>query len=96
MKTKIIEIIIKAINDINIELNSDKLKNSDQSTTLYGSEGNLDSISLVMLISDVEEKVSNTFNKNIVLADERAMSQKYSPFKSVESLADYITELLNE
>jgi len=29
-----------------------------------------------------------------VLADERALSQKHSPFRSVGSLADYVSELV--
>ena len=41
-------------------------------------------------------KISEKFNKEIILADEKAMSQERSPFLSVKSLADYIEKLLNE
>jgi hypothetical protein len=32
----------------------------------------------------------------LVLADERAMSQRHNPFRDVRSLADYVMERLNE
>ena len=51
---------------------------------------------LVYLITDIEEKISDEFSKHIVLADEKAMSQKTSPFRDVETLAKYIQNILEE
>ena len=65
-------------------------------TRLYGVKSALDSIHLVTLIADVEEKIAEEFGKDIILTDERAMSQTRSPFGRVETLANYIEELLNK
>ena len=35
-------------------------------------------------------------NFSISIADEKAMSQKYSPFRSVDTLANYVMGLVNE
>jgi len=48
------------------------------------------------LITDLEERISDEFDKDITLADEKAMSQRNSPFRSVESLTNYISKLLEE
>jgi hypothetical protein len=40
----------------------------------------------------VEERLQKCVGKAVVLADERAMSQRNSPFASVASLADYIAK----
>ena len=40
------------------------------------------------------EKLSERLGKDIILADERAMSQARSPFRRVSSLVDYIEVLL--
>jgi hypothetical protein len=40
--------------------------------------------------------VADDLGKAIVLADERAMSQKRSPFATAGTLADYIELLLSE
>ena len=72
-----------------------RLKKSIE-TYLYGRKSNLDSLGLVNLIVAVEEKISDEFQALLTLADERAMSQKRSPFKTIGTLAEYISTLLEE
>jgi acyl carrier protein len=93
MKTKILEIIYQAIDDVNFQ--NDLAIKKEPETKLFGSQGTIDSLGLVNLIVSVEEGVNTEFETSITLADEKAMSQKNSPFKSIQSLADYIYELLN-
>jgi hypothetical protein len=50
----------------------------------------------VNLIVLVEEKTADTFGKSVTIADEKAMSQKNSPFRTVQNLADYLFSLLKE
>ena len=69
---------------------------AEKSTQLFGHRGVLDSLTLVNLIVVTEQKVQEALNIVITLADERAMSQKNSPFKSVESLANYLVLLVKE
>ena len=93
---RIENIIIETLKEYNQEKESTKLHNPTSKTRLYGEESIFDSMGLVYLITDIEEKISDEFSKNIVLADEKAMSQKTSPFKDVETLAKYIQNLLEE
>src|SRR5438067_2295929 len=62
---------------------------------LFGPDSPLDSLGLVMLLLDVEEAL-RAKGHDVVLSDERAVSQKRSPFRSVRSLVDYIGVLLRE
>ena len=96
MQEKIEKIIIDVLLELNEELESNELQNPTQETKLYGSNGALDSLALVSFITDLEERVSDAFDKDIVLADEKAMSQRTSPFRSVKSLTIYIQKLLEE
>ncbi len=96
MKGKIEKLIINALVDYNEELENPAYGNPDEKTRLYSSEGGMDSIALVGFIADLEERLAVEFNKDIILADERAMSQKRSPFLSVQLLANYIENLLLE
>lgn len=93
---RIENIIIESLKEYNQELESLELNNPTNKTRLYGEKSVLDSMGLVYLITDIEEKISDKFSKNIVLADEKAMSQKTSPFRDVESLTKYIQNLLEE
>jgi acyl carrier protein len=96
MKNRIEIIIIETLNEINEELENENLNNPTSETKLYGGSGALDSLALVSLITDLEERISDEFEKDIILADEKAMSQKTSPFRNVETLTNYIQKLLEE
>ncbi|PAF48857.1 hypothetical protein BKH41_04305 [Helicobacter sp. 12S02232-10] len=96
MKTKIQNLICKSLQNLSDELENDALKNPDASTKIYGGGGNLDSLALVSFISDLEESISDTLGIDITLADERAMSRRNSPFKDVQSLNEYILELISQ
>jgi acyl carrier protein len=94
MKEKITEVIYQCVDEINEGLKK-KIEKKPESI-LFGKEGNLDSLGLVNLIVSIEEKINDTFGKTITLADERAMSQKHSPFKTIGTLSEYIGKLLSE
>ncbi len=87
-KSEITAIIFECIDDINQQekLNIPK----DTKALLFGRGGHLDSLGLVNLIVAVEEKVNEKYDTAISLVDEKAMSQKSSPFMNVESLVNYI------
>lgn len=63
---------------------------------MFGRDSPLDSTALVSLLVDVEQQVNEACNTRIVIADDRAMSQKHSPFRTIGSLAEYIDLLLSE
>ncbi len=94
MEARIEKIIIETLKELNEELENEAFLNPNSKTKLYGGNGAMDSLALVSFIADLEDKVSDEFEKDIVLADEKAMSVKTSPFRNVESLSSYIKELL--
>ena len=71
-------------------------KNPTADHNIYGSEGLLDSMGLVNLVVALEERIQDEYDVPITIADERAMSQNNSPFRTVGSLAEYIEDLLLE
>ena len=94
MQEKIEKIIIDTLKDLNEELENEAFLNPNSKTKLYGGDGAMDSLALVSFIADLEDKISDEFEKDIILADEKAMSAKTSPFRNIESLTSYIKSLL--
>ena len=92
MDEKIEKIIIDTLIEFNEELENNLLNNPTKKTKLYGVT--LDSLALVSFITDLEENISDEFDVEIVLADEKAMSATTSPFRDVNSLSSYIKLLL--
>lgn len=65
-------------------------------TPLLGAGRVVDSIGLVTLLVDVENRVADQLGHSLSLMDDRAMSQSRSPFRSVGSLAEYLQTLVQE
>ena len=96
MREKIIEVILQSFYYVKDEHPDARLLDPPEKTPLFGQRGFLDSMGLVNLIVDVEERISDNLHVDIVLVDERAMSRKVSPFLSIGSLARYIEHLIVE
>jgi acyl carrier protein len=62
---------------------------------IFGPDSPLDSLGLVGLMLDIEEGLQ-AIGCEVVLSDERAVSQKRSPFRSVQSLVSYVGTLARE
>lgn len=92
----ILSLIQRAIKDFNDQRPADEQLLDASDSILFGREGKLDSLGLVNLILAVEERLASELDVTITLADERAMSRKGSPFRTVQSLADYVAERLKE
>ena len=85
-------IISDAIIELNEELDYDHLRAPSASTPIFDGEDSLDSLSLVSLIVDIEARVEDNFSTEVVLASEKAMSMKNSPYRSVASLTEFVLQ----
>jgi acyl carrier protein len=89
-------ILYLSIDEVNQQLLEEQRINKEIDTILIGGNAMVDSMALINLIVAVEEKVSEKFQVNIILVDERAMSEEMSPFKTVGSFINYVSVLLEE
>src|SRR5216117_2107831 len=92
----ILAAIYRAVDWINGEMPPDRQLIKAPDTRLLGAESLLDSMHLVSLIIAIEREVEDAFGVALTLADERALSMKESPFRSIQSLADYIGILIRD
>jgi acyl carrier protein len=89
MRTTVAEIVLQAIHSINSARPLDRQLSLDPQAPLFGNGSTLDSLGLVALVIDVEDGLRE---RGIVvdLTSTHAMSRSRSPFRSAESLIDYI------
>ena len=88
------KLIFEGIKDYNTQVNKKNQLPISIELELFSENGVLDSLGLVNLIMSIEEQFEDYLDISIVIADEKAMSQKNSPFKSVQSMADYLSKEL--
>lgn len=92
VKKVIFEVIEKENEILTKEKKIEKLLNFE----LYGGKGKLDSLDLVNFIVGIEQEIEDNFKITLSLTDDKAMSEKTSPFKTIETLIDYITKQLSK
>ncbi len=93
---KFIQAIFVTIDEVNEQLPEEQRLTKSIDTVLFGESGKLDSLGLVNLIVATEQRLEELFEVSLTLADEKAISQKNSPFRTVGTLAEYISKLMEE
>jgi len=95
MKEKIQEIVFNCTKEF-FENSDYELNTSiNNKFRLIGDSSPLDSMGLVSLIVEIEEAINDDFDVELVLASEKAMSARTSPFINLEKLILFIEEELN-
>jgi acyl carrier protein len=91
----VVEIILDAMRQLNLARLPDEQLEVNEHAIIFGPGSCLDSLGLVALVLDVEDALSD-LGVQVALSDERAMSQKRSPFRTVPDLASYIESLQDD
>jgi acyl carrier protein len=87
-------IVTQAIDELNLQRATDQQLSSDPDAPLFGAAGRLDSLGLVLLISEVENRLEEAFGQRINLADEELLARDESPFASAGALRQYLATIL--
>lgn len=95
-RSTILGIVLGQVNLLVDTLPDDQKFVISENTILFGRDSNIDSLSLVSLIVDLESYFLDEHNLEISLTDDRAMTREISPFNTVANLTDYLTEIVNE
>ena len=93
MKEKIKSLVIASLNELK-EMNDLDFELTDE-TILLGEDSVMDSFDFVSFVSILEEKIADETGKTVSVVSEKAFSKKYSPFKTVDRITDYVMELMD-
>ncbi len=96
VRAHVTRLVVECLKDVLTQEERETTAPVDESAHLIGRTSLLDSLGLVKLIVDVEQRLQAEHGISVTLADERAMSQKNSPFRTVSALTDYICLLAAE
>lgn len=92
-RSRVLEIISEVIGDVNGTPLSSPI---DEDIKLIGDRSILDSLGLVSVILDVEQRVNEQGGDRFTIDHDRAMSRPVSPFLTIGSFADYVLDILDE
>jgi len=89
-KEQVLRLVLSTVREEADEIGYDELRAPTAETPLFGGDAGVDSLSLVRLVAAVERAAQVQFGKNVVLADEKAMSMRNSPFRTAGALAELL------
>ena len=88
------QLIMEALNELNDEFPDDEKIIINSDAILFGKDSQIDSLSLVSLIVSIESKLCSILDRDLSLTDDRAMTRLESPFLNVQTLKNYILEIV--
>jgi len=95
-REQVLKIIIENVKNLVETYPENQRFNVDENTILFGLNSEIDSLSLVSVIVDLETEFYDSFNIEMSLTDDRAMTREVSPYDNISVLANYIVELVAE
>ena len=94
-RTLALEIVLSALKDA-VDQNGGDTSGVTDETVIVGPGAVIDSIGVVSLIVDIEQRLEMDHQVSVTLANDRAMSQRNSPFRTAAVLADHILTTVRE
>jgi acyl carrier protein len=85
----IVQLIVETVDGYRVAMSGEHEELTAE-TCLFGPSGLLDSLGLVSVLVELEQKVSDASGRPVSLMDDKAMSETSSPFRTIRSLADYL------
>jgi hypothetical protein len=94
MKEQVLAFVIDAARNLVAEQGIELTEELNENTRLFGQNGLLDTLALVSLVITVEEGIEQKFGVRVEIADDKALSQKHSPYRTIGTLAAYAAQEL--
>jgi acyl carrier protein len=94
MTEELTKLIVDATRELSAEQGIEIKQPLGPDTRLFGEGGLLDSMALVSLVIAIEQAVEEKYDTNVALADEKALSQRSSPYRTIGTLVAYAQQEL--
>lgn len=87
---KILDIIYSAIEEVNRQQPPEYTLKKEKDEFLISDKSSIDSLGLITLLINIEEKIKKEFDIKIDLVEEDLIYEKNTPFKTLDSLAKWL------
>ncbi len=89
-RTDAYDIVLKSLTEVFAQIGTPAPDKVGEDTVLVGNDAVLDSLGVVQLIVEVEQRLEETHGVSLTLANDKAMSQRNSPFRTVGVFAEHV------
>ena len=89
-KNVIIDIIFSSIREVNEQQPNENRLKLDKKEFLVSDKSNIDSLGLITLLVNIEDKINKSYNLKLNLLEEKFISDKETPFETIDELAEWL------
>ena len=89
-KNSIIEIIFTSIKEVNENQPSNNKLKLKKDELLVSDKSKIDSLGLITLLVNIEDKINKTYNVRLNLLEENFISDEKTPFQTIDNLAEWL------
>ena len=89
-KNSIIEIIFTSIKEVNENQPSNNKLKLKKDELLVSDKSKIDSLGLITLLVNIEDKINKTYNVRLNLLEENYISDEKTPFQTIDNLAEWL------
>ncbi|HEY2408706.1 MAG TPA: hypothetical protein VGI10_22025 [Polyangiaceae bacterium] len=90
------DVIVASLQEVFVQSGMPALEAVNGDTVLVGKDAVLDSLGVVSLIVEIEQRIESVHGVSITLANDKAMSQKNSPFRTIAVLTEHVVATVAE
>jgi len=95
-RTVAYDIVVQSLAEVFVQSGMPAPESVTEDTVLVGKDAVLDSLGVVSLIVEVEQRLEQSHSVSVTLANDKAMSQRNSPFRTVAVLTDHLVAMVAE
>lgn len=90
------DIVLASLQEVFAQFGTAPPDTINDETVLVGNDAVIDSLGVVSLIVEVEQRLEGVHDISVTLANDKAMSQRNSPFRTVGVLTDHVLAMAQE
>ena len=95
-RAEAVQIVLASLREV-LAMNGEPIpERLGEDVVFVGNDAILDSLGVVSLIVEVEQRLEQEHDILVTLANDKAMSQRNSPFRTAGVLAEYVCTLVQE
>jgi acyl carrier protein len=87
-------IVVASLREVIAQSGAPALEAINGDTVLVGKDAVLDSLGVVSLIVEIEQRLEAEHSVSVTLANDKAMSQRNSPFRTVAVLSEHVVAMV--
>lgn len=94
-RNDVLQLLYACLTEVNEQRPVGSRLSLSEKTSLFGRSGGLDSLGYINLVAEIEQKIEERYQLQVVLPNSDTFEASCDPWRDIGSLADYLVARIN-